>query len=80
MDRKIIGRISEVEVVITSAEMDALFKEIMSKGADLLAYGSTPNDIFYYVTKCKRLIEGQKAIIKHLEASHGGVNTAGKVS
>lgn len=70
MDRKIIGRISEVEVVITSAEMDDLFKEIMAKGADLVAYASTPTEVFYYVTKCKRLIEGQKAIIEHLEASH----------
>lgn len=62
------GRINDIQVTITQTEIDVLFKEIMAKGADLLAYNSTPNQVFYYVTQCKRLIEGQRAIIQHLEA------------
>ncbi len=57
--------------VITTSEIEALIKKIEAKSADQLAYLASANEIFYYILDCKRVIEGQAAIIKHLEAQHG---------
>jgi len=67
----ILGRIEEVEVEITSTEMKTLHDEIMAASADLMAYHAPAYQTFIYLIKCKRLIQAQQAIIRHLDAKNG---------
>jgi hypothetical protein len=66
----IIGNISGLDVEITESEMKELYREVMGASADLMAYHVAPYQTFIYLLKCKRLIESQQAIIRHLDAKN----------
>jgi len=64
--------INGLHMEITYSEIESMRRQLNSKSADLLAYASTANDVFHYVLDCKRVMDAQAAIIKHLEALCSG--------
>jgi len=70
--------INGLNMEVTQTDIEGLRHRLNQKSADLLAYSSTANDVFHYILDCKRVMDGQAAIIKHLEAGYGHPNTSGK--
>lgn len=70
--------INGLNMEITQSDIDGLRHRLNQKSADLLAYSSTANDVFHYILDCKRVMDGQAAIIKHLEAQNGHPDTSSK--
>lgn len=66
--------------IITSTEIKQLRARIDAISVDAAVYTYTPTQLFYLLHDCKRVIEGQGAIIEHLEKSYGATDKTGKAT
>lgn len=70
--------INGLNMEITQSDIDGLRHRLNQRSADLLAYSSPPNEVFYWILDSKRVMDGQAAIIKHYEAKYGHPDKANK--